>query len=1012
MPGRNDPCFCGSGKKYKKCHLALEQATAARSPVHDLDERVSTSMLSFGAARFGEDFERHVKTLPSTLPFDEIQRFALPFLLYEAPLDGRLVAETFLKEQARMLSEREREWIERQLQAWLTIWEVTAVNPGRTVSLVDRITGQPREVEEVSASRSLRPLDHVLGRVTDFENSSLLCGMHPYPLPPRAVEEVIAAMPREANTIETLRNYESASLLLRLWEQAVNRLIERHSRPPDLQNTDGDLLILVVDHFRFDPAHRREIEHAISALPGISAGEANADATEFHILRPDETVIGSLTVGDGSLRASTNSVRRADDLRIRVEKAAGQMIQHRARELADPLHEFGKAGTAITEDLPPDPEFDEVIRQQKEKHYASWLDEPVPALQGKTPRQAVKSKRHRKELELLLRDLEHIEGRLPPSQRFDVNVLYGALGMDRRKQTAAQVTRKKTGHGKREKTRRIIDAIFGEDANEELGDLLRKADPLEARHYLLEKLRDDYQVSDGFTALMILDRIGVGAELQRFSALVLDSTAPIGARAAALNVVSGEDEPLADRLMNQLGPEEAKRLAEEPLREMMKMILTDADFASMPVSFFGESGEDWERTFDRVESLRCEFGVSAATFYEWLVRAEWLSSRMRDEILDAVTAEGGELGALLIDQLREETKDRGERARLQGALTRIRTAIAGGQPAPFSYEGYAILEPFDFFGHFGATVVQEWSANEYLAAQLIVDSRGAAIGGAGFETEDTVARLESDDLVARTDAGVAASLVRHALRNRVRADQHDGATEAAIRVFQRVPVKPVPSPEPANIDRDAFEALFARKEYETWFFVDEELGSAKILIPTVEPDRRWYKRTIAKLNRPKIRQRLRSQTEYMSRWHFLRGEKTEASLMARLSADLNKGFESSPLVKAMLERVVGLHKPIPRKEMSATSDAIVEAVESGKSSAGEMMKILRKIVANQMRHSSPPQVRETLERLQREGIPRTAARDMICVALHADLLETLNTGRHYDEASYVAKLRRLPKLPA
>jgi uncharacterized protein YecA (UPF0149 family) len=23
--GRNDPCPCGSGKKYKKCHLASEQ---------------------------------------------------------------------------------------------------------------------------------------------------------------------------------------------------------------------------------------------------------------------------------------------------------------------------------------------------------------------------------------------------------------------------------------------------------------------------------------------------------------------------------------------------------------------------------------------------------------------------------------------------------------------------------------------------------------------------------------------------------------------------------------------------------------------------------------------------------------------------------------------------------------------------------------------------------------------------------------------------------------------------
>jgi uncharacterized protein YecA (UPF0149 family) len=27
--GRNDPCPCGSGKKYKKCHLPLEEGTGA-----------------------------------------------------------------------------------------------------------------------------------------------------------------------------------------------------------------------------------------------------------------------------------------------------------------------------------------------------------------------------------------------------------------------------------------------------------------------------------------------------------------------------------------------------------------------------------------------------------------------------------------------------------------------------------------------------------------------------------------------------------------------------------------------------------------------------------------------------------------------------------------------------------------------------------------------------------------------------------------------------------------------
>ncbi len=28
-PGRNDPCYCGSGKKYKRCHLPLDEAEAA-----------------------------------------------------------------------------------------------------------------------------------------------------------------------------------------------------------------------------------------------------------------------------------------------------------------------------------------------------------------------------------------------------------------------------------------------------------------------------------------------------------------------------------------------------------------------------------------------------------------------------------------------------------------------------------------------------------------------------------------------------------------------------------------------------------------------------------------------------------------------------------------------------------------------------------------------------------------------------------------------------------------------
>ena len=35
--GRNDPCWCGSGKKYKKCHYAEDQQKAAAATLRGDD---------------------------------------------------------------------------------------------------------------------------------------------------------------------------------------------------------------------------------------------------------------------------------------------------------------------------------------------------------------------------------------------------------------------------------------------------------------------------------------------------------------------------------------------------------------------------------------------------------------------------------------------------------------------------------------------------------------------------------------------------------------------------------------------------------------------------------------------------------------------------------------------------------------------------------------------------------------------------------------------------------------
>jgi SEC-C motif len=36
--GRNDPCWCGSGKKYKKCHMAADE------PIRQREQAVTCSV--------------------------------------------------------------------------------------------------------------------------------------------------------------------------------------------------------------------------------------------------------------------------------------------------------------------------------------------------------------------------------------------------------------------------------------------------------------------------------------------------------------------------------------------------------------------------------------------------------------------------------------------------------------------------------------------------------------------------------------------------------------------------------------------------------------------------------------------------------------------------------------------------------------------------------------------------------------------------------------------------------
>jgi hypothetical protein len=52
------------------------------------------------------------------------------------------------------------------------------------------------------------------------------------------------------------------------------------------------------------------------------------------------------------------------------------------------------------------PEVRKAMKEMMDKHWEGWLDTDIPALGGKTPRQAVQTAKGRESVQALLRDFE------------------------------------------------------------------------------------------------------------------------------------------------------------------------------------------------------------------------------------------------------------------------------------------------------------------------------------------------------------------------------------------------------------------------------------------------------------------------------------------------------------------------------------------------------------------------------------------------------------------------------
>lgn len=464
-PGRNDPCPCGSGKKYKKCCLERESGarressrpvpsgTSARTAFQWLDrhylKEVEAAVERFFTLAGGAAPDNMKALSEGALQMAEVN--AYEWLLADGslvlPAREAPVRELLLGPGGPRFSAEDRAWMEAIAARPLGLYEVADTVPGERFEVRDLLhPAEPRVwIEDRSAASTVVRWDVLGARLVPWEGGWRLSGaiyqfVREADLPAfvRVIREELDA---EAGGDPEL---ERALLSILIPEEWLREILEPPGEMPALVDVStGDPILLVTDHYWVRSWER--LEAALADREDVE-GDREDGWSRFEPLDDDSRrTLLVLDPGRGDrLAVFATTRRRADEGRGWLEAVAGDAVEHRTRELSDPEgvlpgadgpgRSRGRPAREPGGHKPPILVPRELLEKILRKQFEPWADDEIPALGGKTPREAVRTPEGREAVIGLLKLYEHDEERAARGESRDpvsLQFLWDAVGLDR-----------------------------------------------------------------------------------------------------------------------------------------------------------------------------------------------------------------------------------------------------------------------------------------------------------------------------------------------------------------------------------------------------------------------------------------------------------------------------------------------------------------------------------------------------------------------------------------------------
>ena len=459
--GASEACLCGSGKHYTLCCGAGSIAAAFAAPPGESHDGAVGLALAWLTERhrkgFKTAFERLVDAVMGPLPrsamaeMDEEALGAMQINLTEWLLaEGEIwvrgemerINDLLVGERGPRLNAAQRAWIAKLGAQPLRLYTVTEVRAGEGLTLCDALDAQapPVIVRERSGSRNARA-GLLLGcRVMPEPHHNELAGSMQVFSPlagPRVLARLGEAIQQGSGGPVPAAPPPSV-IILQEW---LRQFVEPPTMPTMIDAHSGDPIQLITDHYRvLDwPA----LAQALATCADVHGSRENGWSRLLDCADGQQRSLAAINLSErpDGLEVFYRTQRMADAGRGWFDTLAGGMVTFVERQAVDPkqaaLPEVAKAaaGNLIDKLSPADrARLAEAYEQMLKRVYANWGDEAIPALDGKTPRQAMLAPAGLERVKGLLRSYEANEARLAQQQgRGEISFafLWERLGLTR-----------------------------------------------------------------------------------------------------------------------------------------------------------------------------------------------------------------------------------------------------------------------------------------------------------------------------------------------------------------------------------------------------------------------------------------------------------------------------------------------------------------------------------------------------------------------------------------------------